>query len=141
MNIGGHITKEQFLSIYKTIPKNTEVIGLVKNIVQFINSVDLLIVPITTTHFCRPVIEAAALGKPAILPDLEGMDEMIEAGKTGFIFKAADSKDLAKKINYAATHRMVLHEMGTKARNKYEQDFARSINVAKVIDVFEELLK
>jgi len=103
--------------------------------------VDLLVVPITTTHFCRPVLEAAALGKPSILPDLKGMDEMIEDNKSGLLFKAGNPQSLAEKINFLNKNRKFVKEMGNRARLHYDAKFSRQKNINKIIQVFNDSLE
>ena len=44
------------------------------------------------------IIESLSLGTPVIVSDLGGAPELIENGKTGFIFKAYDKTDLKNKI-------------------------------------------
>ena len=44
------------------------------------------------------IIESLSLGTPVIASDLGGTPELIENGKTGFIFKAYDKTDLKNKI-------------------------------------------
>ena len=47
------------------------------------------------------IMEAQACGRPAIVSDNGGLPELVEDGKTGFIFKAGDSNELAQKIQLA----------------------------------------
>ena len=51
--------------------------------------------PFTVPHFARPVMEAAAMAKPAVASDVEGMDELVVDGQTGVLVRAGDAKALA----------------------------------------------
>jgi len=49
------------------------------------------------------LVEAMALGKPVIVPDLPVFRSEVEADKTGYFFKAGVAKDLAKAIETCLT--------------------------------------
>ena len=64
------------------------------------------------------VLEAAALGLPAIVPDTSAASEMVEDGRTGLIFRGGDVDDLAEKITRLQDDRLVA-ELGSAAYDRY----------------------
>ena len=64
-------------------------------------------------------MEAQACGRPAIVSDNGGLPELVEDGKTGFIFKAGDSNELAHKIQLADETSFDTEHIVSLAREKY----------------------
>ncbi len=66
----------------------------------------------------RPIsaLEFMACGKPVIISDVHGIRELITEGKTGFLFKAENTKDLADKIAFLLKNREMRNNVGKNAR-------------------------
>lgn len=59
---------------------------------------DVFLMPSVQEGFSNAVIEAQASGLPCIVSDAEGLEENIESGKTGFVFRKRNIEDLAMLI-------------------------------------------
>ena len=70
--------------------------------------VSVIIFPATKPHFARPVIEGRAMGKPVIISNLQGNNEMVEDHINGLIFNSKRPKDLASKINNLLNEQRIL---------------------------------
>ena len=64
------------------------------------------------------VLEAAAKGVPAIVPDTSAAREMVHDGKTGLLFRGGEADDLAEKIR-ALGNDAVVQKMGRAAYERY----------------------
>jgi glycosyltransferase involved in cell wall biosynthesis len=62
------------------------------------------------------LVEALAMGKPVIVPDLSVFRDEMGANPAGWFFKAGDSVDLARAIDTALADREVLTLFGERAR-------------------------
>jgi glycosyltransferase involved in cell wall biosynthesis len=67
------------------------------------------------------VMEAAAMGIPAIVSDVSAARDSIVDGVTGFLFKAGDAKDLARKMAAMRDDNLVA-QMGRAAHAHYWKD-------------------
>lgn len=65
---------------------------------EYLSNADVFLMPSIEEGFSNAVIEAQALGLPCLVSDAGGLEENIENGKTGFVFKKRDSKSLAIMI-------------------------------------------
>ena len=119
--------------------KNAQIIGMINNISNLIDSVCCMISPFNKPHFSRPVIEGYLHKKPAIGSDVEGMDEIIQHNKTGILFSKNDSKDLARAINYIANHPEEAKQFGEEGFRIAEKRFT-SANVRQIESLYLELL-
>jgi glycosyltransferase involved in cell wall biosynthesis len=84
--------------------------------------------------------EALASGKPVIVPDDGGPVESIIEGKTGFVFKSLDSRDLAKKIIWCIENKHYLKQMSKVCRMWVEENRNWKKMARETFDVFKECL-
>ena len=59
---------------------------------------DLVVLPYRKIYQSGVVLMAMSYGKPVLASDLEGMKELVEDQVTGFLFRAEDATDLAKRL-------------------------------------------
>jgi glycosyltransferase involved in cell wall biosynthesis len=78
---------------------NAVIIGLVYEVNDYLDEVCCLVSPFLVPHFSRPVIEAHLHKKPAIVSNVEGMEEIILHEKTGLIVAKNNPGALAVAIN------------------------------------------
>lgn len=84
---------------------NVEFLGW-RNPQDFYGKVDAVVVPsIWNDPLPRVVFESFAYGKPVLGSRIGGIPEMVEEGRTGWLYDAGDSVALAKLIAGAATDR------------------------------------
>ena len=74
--------------------------------------------------FGRVSVEAQAMGKPIIASDLGGSKETILKGKSGFLYKHDDSRQLAKVLNVVtALDQDALNSIGNEGRKNITKKF------------------
>lgn len=120
---------------------NALLVGLSNNIPDLISYSDIILFPSTKPHFARPVIEAFSMGKPVIVSDVEGNDEIVTDGINGLLFKNKSPKDLANKINFLANNGEKRKTFGGNGYNYAHATFNSELNARKTFIVYEELLK
>jgi len=81
----------------------------------------LVCLPRKPFQVCRIVtpiklIEALAMGKPVIVPDLPVFRDELGGDPTGWFFRAGDAADLARTINAVFSDQPALAAMGLRAR-------------------------
>jgi glycosyltransferase involved in cell wall biosynthesis len=86
------------------------------------------------------ILEAFACGVPVIAPLLGPIDEVVDDGRTGLLFRAGDPVHLAKKIAWALSRDEQLQSMGKNARVKFEANFSASKNYARLIEIYERVI-
>lgn len=112
---------------------NVIYVGLIDNIFDYIEVSTAVICPFAKAHAALPILEAYYCGKPVIVSDIQGMDELVNSC-TGVFFKNGDSRDLANNINYLAE--MSSYDL-TKYRKNilsyYEENRKRNQNVHTIL--------
>lgn len=101
---------------------------------------DLIVFPSVVPHFARPLIEAAAMGKPAVASDLGGPRELLVNGETGLLVPPGDEQALAEAIVAILSDPARAAAMGRAAYTFADAHFNARKNAAATIAVYGELL-
>lgn len=81
------------------------------------------------------LLESSASGRPIITTNRSGCREIVEDGKTGFIFEMKNSENLADKVEkFIQLSNGERRQMGLAAREKIEKEFNREIVVKAYLE-------
>jgi glycosyltransferase involved in cell wall biosynthesis len=98
--------------------------GLQRNIPDHLSILDVFVLSSTRESFPLAAREAMAAGKPVIAPRIGGCGEVVDDGRTGFLFESRNVEELANcmlKMAEAGRSRT----SGTAARKRVEDLFSR----------------
>lgn len=84
------------------------------------------------------VLEAAAHGVPAIVPDTTVLREAVADGVTGLWFRGGDADDLAEKLLLMANHHHLARDLGA---NAYERFWSGRWDVGAHLDRVERIYR
>jgi glycosyltransferase involved in cell wall biosynthesis len=111
-----------------------------RDVRSLLATVDFLLFPAVQPHFPRPVIEAAALGRPAIGSRIGGVDECIDDGVSGVLCPPRDPAALAAAIGRYLEDGPRRQAHGAAARDRARRLHSLSAQVAAVADAYRESL-
>ncbi len=98
----------------------------------------ILVLPSYREGMPRTVLEAAAMGRPAIVSDVPGCRQAIEPGKTGWMCEVRSEASLAEQMQRViAMSGEELQRAGQAARERMEASFSE----ARVVNAYLDLLK
>ena len=83
------------------------------------------------------VLEAYAHGKPVVASRLGSLAEIVEEGKTGFLFPPKDAHALAKQLERFVRDEGLSEKLGRKAREKCEKEYGEELHMSRVISCLE----
>lgn len=109
-------------------------VGFTTDTRQFYRKMDVLVLPSLREGFPNVVLEAAAMGIPAIVSDATGVRDSVVDGTTGYIFPVGNYSALAKKIETFLLDRDSISEMGTAARERAEKYFSQEYVWTETLD-------
>ena len=103
---------------------------------QYYKACKLVVVP--SRWDCQPttLLEAMSSGKPVVASRIGGIQDTVKDGKTGFLFKSENIKDLADKIITLLKDEELREEMGNAAKEK-----AKSYDWSKIAERTVEIYK
>ncbi len=86
------------------------------------------------------ILEAYACGVPVIASALGGMQELVDHGRTGILFRPGDPEDLAEKVQWAWSHVRETLSMGKECRAEYEARYSAQKNYQTLINVYRRTI-
>ncbi|KAA8981909.1 glycosyltransferase family 4 protein [Halospina sp. K52047b] len=107
-----------------------EYLGETDDVRPILREAHVLVLPSYREGMPRTVLEAAAMGRPAIVTDVPGCREAIEPGVTGWLCEVRDSASLAARMRECCERpASELADFGVLARERMEARFSESIVV------------
>jgi glycosyltransferase involved in cell wall biosynthesis len=91
-------------------------------------------------HFARPIIEAAAMAKPAVASDLGGPRELVVDGETGLLVPSNDPDALADALAGLLGSPDRARELGEAAYRRALMMFDAAKNAAATIALYDDIL-
>lgn len=87
------------------------------------------------------LLEAMALGKPAVCTDVGGIPDVIRDGREGFLVPSGQAEQLADRFLALARDPSLCTKMGREALQRVHACFDISVMVRRVEDVYANVLK
>jgi glycosyltransferase involved in cell wall biosynthesis len=109
--------------------------GFQDDVRPFLSVCDVVALTSFTEAFSLAAIEAMALGRPVVHPDVGGAAEMIQSGQDGWLFPVGDTATLVERLGVLADP-VVRARMGENARATVAQRFAERA----MVEHYEALL-
>jgi len=117
-------------------------LGVTDRVEEVIAESDCVVLPSYREGVPRSVLEAFAMGVPAIVSDVPGCRDIVDNHINGLICRAKSSDDLAKKmIKIAVMPADSRREMGARGRKKVEQFFDEHIVTNTYVDVINAIVE
>jgi glycosyltransferase involved in cell wall biosynthesis len=88
----------------------------------------------------RAVIEAFALGKPAVGSRIGGIPELIRDGETGYVHTMGDASDLRQKIAKLAADLPAIERFGRNARRLVETELSAGQHYGRLMQLYDSAL-
>ena len=74
------------------------------------------------------VLEAYSTGAPVIGSSIGALESIVDDGRTGLLFTAAESTSLREKVRWASANRDAMQRMGDNARAAYLERYTGAVN-------------
>jgi glycosyltransferase involved in cell wall biosynthesis len=86
------------------------------------------------------IVEAFACGVPVVVSRLGAMQEIVQEGHTGFLFRPGDTDDLARTVVHAWNEPELMHRLGVQARLEYETKYTAAVNYRQLIEIYQQVI-
>ncbi|HZK04736.1 MAG TPA: glycosyltransferase family 4 protein [Actinomycetaceae bacterium] len=101
-------------------------VGPVRDVRPYLKAAGVLCLPTLREGFPNVVLEAAAMGIPAVVSDATGAIDSVVDGVTGKVFPVNDAGRLASALIEFAETPALLRSLGRAARERVEREFRQS---------------
>ena len=102
---------------------------------------DFLVLPSYREGMPNAVIEACAMGIPAIVTDVNGSREIITTGLNGIVIPARSTANLERAMSKLIEDKALRKEMARRARESVISRFEQSFVRGELVKFYEEVLK
>jgi glycosyltransferase involved in cell wall biosynthesis len=110
---------------------------------EFLHAMDLAVAPYAADadEYFSPVklFEYMAAGLPVVAARLGQVSDVIEPGRTGWLYTPGDAGELVSLIERLATDRALARRAGAAAREQVVSDFSWRLNARRVLAIAERL--
>ena len=107
---------------------------------DFINMMDVFVLPSLHEGIPMVLLEALALQRPVVATCVGGIPEVISQGETGLLAKPGDAVSLAESIRQLVENRSKALSIGESGRLRVEKEFNAQIMAKRTIDMYETVL-
>lgn len=131
--------EDEYLDQMKTMACNANVrfLGFVPR-EEFYGQVDVIIMPsLVQEALGRAVLEAYAHGVPVIASRRGGIPEIVESGRTGFLFDPDSPGELQRYMELVLQDSSVVESMSRACTSKSEE-FREEVIAGKYLEVYED---
>tara|TARA_R110000850_G_scaffold13380_2_gene43409 strand:+ start:849 stop:2033 length:1185 start_codon:yes stop_codon:yes gene_type:complete len=97
---------------------------------------DILVLPSLMEGLPVVLIEALALGRPVVASRVAGIPELIDEGRSGYMFAPSDWRDLAAAVQRLLAARGDWAAMGEAGRQRVEDEFLADHAAARLARLF-----
>lgn len=134
--------KQQLISRINTSPfaPNIRAIGWQNNLNPLWSKVDCLIHTADAEPFGRVIIEAMAHNITVIAAEVAGPAEIIDNGRTGFLFDPDDIDGLIAAMKTVSENRQLAHKLALNGRRDVISSFTAGKTAEEITRVYKELL-
>jgi len=119
--------------------KNFRMLGFVEAPQKLISAVDVLVSPLTSSHFSRPIIESWALKKAIITSDTEHSRSYIVDGFDGLFYTIGNADQLSNKILELTSDDSLYQKLSLNGYEKAKNYYLKESNPLKIVNKFNTL--
>ena len=112
-----------------------------EQILAWMKQAAFLVVPSTWYEgFPMTVAEALACGLPVLASNIGSLGELIQPGRTGFLFRPGDAQDLALHAGRLIADNHTRTSMRREARSEYETRYTAAANYDMLLSIYQRAL-
>jgi len=116
-------------------------LGFLEDVRPLLFASDVLVLPSYREGFPNVLLQAGAMGIPAIASDINGCNELLEPGHNGWLVPVRDSKALADVMLVAMeTAAAVRAAIGNRARARVADRFEQRDHWERMVRFYDDLL-
>jgi glycosyltransferase involved in cell wall biosynthesis len=114
--------------------------GFQEDVVPFLHTMDVFVLPSRTEGFPMTILEAMAAGRPVVATAVGGIPEIVRDGETGFLTPPGDPGRLAEAFLQLLEAPTLATAMGEAGRKRVESHFTLESEARQITTVYHQLL-
>jgi glycosyltransferase involved in cell wall biosynthesis len=89
----------------------------------------------------KTILESYAAARAVVATDLGSRRELVQAGKTGLLYKAGDVEQLASAIRFLSEQPALAEKMGLEGRERVRQRYTPEAHYTALVSLYERLVE
>ena len=130
----------QCLAVELAVERSCCFLGVREDIADILAAADVVVLPSLSEGFPFVLLEALAMGCPVVASRVNGIPELIEDHKTGFLVSARDSHALVVAIRKVLSDPIAAMRMGAEGRALVRERFTVDRMVGNTMAIFDAAL-
>ncbi|WP_374564816.1 glycosyltransferase, partial [Nitrosomonas sp.] len=122
------------------IHKNVIFVGHQSDISDFIEAMDILVLPSLNEGIPMLLLEALALSRPIVASRTGGIPEVIEDGKSGLLVEPGNFLAIAEAIDLLIRQKDQADQFGRTGQRRVSQNFTASLMAEKTARLYRQLV-
>lgn len=122
------------------LENQVEILGWVRNQREFFNRIDMFVMPSRWEQNPLTLVEAFAYSTPVITTKSEGIEDMVEDGKTGFLCKIDDANEMVDKILELKSDKKRYNKIARDAYKQIEKKYTEQVFNKSLKEAIESVL-
>jgi len=135
---GSLMPKFQRLGKKLGLEDKLQLLGERKDVAQVLSRFDVFVLPSLWEGLPYSLLEAAALAKPVVATDIDGVREIVKNEKTGLLVPAKDPKMLAQAVVRLLQEREYAATLGRNLKDATQKEFSLSQMLQKTQDLYQK---
>jgi glycosyltransferase involved in cell wall biosynthesis len=115
--------------------------GDLRDMPKVYKALDILVLPSLMEGFGRVVVEAEAMEIPVVVSSTGGLVEVVDPGKTGFIFSLENDQEMLDYLARLCESRELRLRMGNAGRVSVGENFSKEKMIAQITSLYNEVFE
>lgn len=131
--------QHEILSLLMDVRERVRFVGYTSAPEQYLMAADILCLPSYREGFGMVIIEAAAVGIPALASRIYGITDAVVEGFTGILHAPGASEEIAEGLHMLLADADLRIRLGNNARQRAREKFAQQILVTALLDYYRAI--
>jgi len=110
------------------------------NVTGYLNTIDIFVMPSLSEALSNSLMEAMACGCAAVASGVGGNPELVEEGRTGFLFRSEDAACLAQKLRVLVENETLRKNLASAGARFVHDHFSIEKSARRMAEIYEEVL-
>jgi|HubBroStandDraft_1064217.scaffolds.fasta_scaffold140770_2 sugar transferase (PEP-CTERM/EpsH1 system associated) len=129
----------QYVSTSSLLSGRTHFVGASANVDEFLNAMDVFVLPSLKEGMSNTLLEAMATSLPVVATRVGGNPEIVEEGHTGWLFNPKDVAELSERLTQLANDLALRQGIGSSARRRVVAKFSLDLMIETYRNLYLEM--
>lgn len=139
--VGNGLNENEVRAFMKKNQLNAILIPAVLNVNDYLNLIDIFILPSRIEPFGIVIVEAGLMKKPVIASNVDGIPEILDDEKNGLLFESGNIEELKKQIISLYNDKELIKKLGGNLQKKILEYFTTDKIIPKYEQVYRNVIK